>query len=191
MNMDSSRLYELIDQIGFLLRAEQRKAGLESGLQPVHYQLLVYLSRCNRFSNTPAAATRYLGLTKGTVSQSLLLLENRGLIKKAPDIKDRRVVHLLLTGGGMNALSSGERSELWQQACYDFNAEELNQTASDLEALLRGLQRANSSRTFGVCKTCRHIQEDGGQFQCGLTAEPLAPEETELICHEHEFPEAA
>ena len=80
---------------------------------------------------------------------------------------------------------------LWQQACQNINEETLNQTAYDLESLLRELQRANSSRTFGVCKTCRHLQENGDQFHCGLTEEPLTAKETELICHEHEFSKAA
>ena len=189
--MESTRVYELIDQIGFLLRSEQRKAGLESGLQPVHYQLLGYLNRCNRFSNTPVAVTRYLGLTKGTVSQSLQLLENRGLIKKVADKKDRRVVHLLLTGDGLKTLLSGEQSNIWKQACQGFSEEELSKNASDLESLLRGLQRANQSRTFGVCKTCRHLQEDSGKNRCGLTREKLTAADTELICHEHEFQKAA
>ncbi|PJA31898.1 MAG: MarR family transcriptional regulator [Zetaproteobacteria bacterium CG_4_9_14_3_um_filter_53_7] len=189
--MDSSRLYELIDQVGFLLRSEQRKTGLELGLQPVHYQMLGYLNRCNRFSNTPAAATRYLGLTKGTVSQSLQLLENKGLIEKVADIKDRRVVHLLLTGDGLKTLFAGEQSEIWQQACSNYSEQALKQTASDLEGLLRSLQLANQSRTFGICRTCRHLQEDSGQYRCGLTEENLSISDTGLICHEHEFPKAA
>ncbi|MDX8398414.1 MAG: MarR family winged helix-turn-helix transcriptional regulator [Mariprofundaceae bacterium] len=189
--MNSSRLYDLIDQIGFLLRAEQRQTGLQSGLQPVHYQLLTYLNSCNRFSNTPAATTRYLGLTKGTVSQSLLLLKSRGLIEKVADTKDRRVVHLLLTNDGFKALLSGEHSELWQQACQDFNVEDVNKTVASLETLLRSMQQKNNSRTFGVCKTCRHLQKNDGQFYCGLTEEGLAQKETKLICHEHQFPHAA
>ena len=39
--------------------------------------VLFYLNQANRFSNTPQALTEYLGLTKGTVSQTVLVLESR------------------------------------------------------------------------------------------------------------------
>ncbi|MFN2812475.1 MarR family winged helix-turn-helix transcriptional regulator, partial [Escherichia coli] len=61
---------------------------------------LHYLARCNRYSDTPLGVTEYLGLTKGTVSQSLKVLEGRGLISKLPDARDRRSVHLRLTDAG-------------------------------------------------------------------------------------------
>ncbi|MDX8387492.1 MAG: MarR family winged helix-turn-helix transcriptional regulator [Ghiorsea sp.] len=189
--MSKMRLHELIDQLGFLLRAEQRKKGIDSGLQPIHYQLLGYLNQCNRYSNTPAAVTRYLELTKGTVSQSLLLLENKGLINKQADTKDRRVVHLCLTDKGKKALLSGTQSAAWQETCDNHNADLLAHLSENLESLLRGLQRANGSRTFGLCKTCRHLRVDKDEFRCGLTGEVLLAEETKKICHEHEFPKAA
>lgn len=70
--MAVDRLYALLERIGNLLRAEERAAGLRHGPQPVHLQALRYVQSCNRYSNTPAALTEYLGLTKGTVSQTLL-----------------------------------------------------------------------------------------------------------------------
>ena len=88
---------QLIEQLGNLLRAEERQAGSVHGLQPVHLQALHYLLRCNRYSDLPASVTDYLGLTKGTVSQTLLVLEKKRYIEKHPDVADRRSVHLALT----------------------------------------------------------------------------------------------
>src|SRR4029453_4211140 len=70
-------LLELVERLGNLMRTELRKAGSDEALQPVHLQALVYLSKANRYSNTPQALADYLGLTKGTVSQTLLLLDRR------------------------------------------------------------------------------------------------------------------
>ena len=50
-----------------MLRARQ--------LEPVHLATLRYLCNCNRFSNTASAITEYLGQTKGTISQTLKVLE--------------------------------------------------------------------------------------------------------------------
>ncbi len=95
------------------MRAWSREQPLVAELQPVQLSALHYLARCNRYSDTPLGVTEYLGLTKGTVSQSLKVLEGRGLISKLPDARDRRSVHryarvtgkpgvcFIITGPGM------------------------------------------------------------------------------------------
>src|SRR5260370_2204020 len=82
------------------MRTELRKSGGDEALQPVHLQALIYLSKANRYSNTPQALAEYLGLTKGTVSQTLLLLDRRGLIERFEDDIDPRVVRLPLSAAG-------------------------------------------------------------------------------------------
>ena len=42
-----------------------------------HWRFGFGRSKANRYSNTPQALADYLGLTKGTVSQTLLLLDRR------------------------------------------------------------------------------------------------------------------
>jgi hypothetical protein len=42
--MNNTFLYQLLERIGNLLRAEQRLVGNEFGLQEVHLQVLLYLS---------------------------------------------------------------------------------------------------------------------------------------------------
>jgi DNA-binding MarR family transcriptional regulator len=51
----------------------------------VHLQVLFYLNQANRFSNTRSQLTEYLGLTKGTVSQTVLVLARRRLISRYAD----------------------------------------------------------------------------------------------------------
>ncbi|HIP78057.1 MAG TPA: MarR family transcriptional regulator, partial [Kiloniellaceae bacterium] len=61
------------DDLGLLLerlaRVLQNEAHSE-GLKPTQWEALRYLSRANRFSRTPSGVTAYLGMTKGTVSQT-------------------------------------------------------------------------------------------------------------------------
>ncbi len=81
--MEKVDVFDLIERMAALIRSEERKKCTELGLQPVHLQVLDYLSRCNRYSDTPAALTNYLGMTRGTVSQTVLLLVKKGFIKKS------------------------------------------------------------------------------------------------------------
>lgn len=179
------RALDLLERLAHLLHAQTRQAAAAHGLAPVHLEVLGYLARCNRYSDTPGAVTEYLGLTKGTVSQSLALLEARGLVRRRADSADRRRVHLELTRRGRALLERVALPPAWRRA-----AARLERGAPDialrLEALLRDLQRAHGGRAFGVCRTCRHCRAEGpGAFRCGLTGEPLSETDTTKICREH------
>lgn len=189
--MTGARLFELIERIGTLLRAELRKSAAKVGGQPVHLQVLGYLAQCNRYSNTPAGVTAYLGITKGTASQSLGVLERKGLVNKVPDIKDRRVVHLHLTEQGQRLLQGTWLPALWAGAGLGLEERQWTLTEQALEQILRNVQRRHRYQTFGPCLTCRHLQQESSeQFRCGLTQELLQASETAKICHEHAFPQA-
>jgi DNA-binding MarR family transcriptional regulator len=171
------------------LRAEQRAAGSDHGLQSVHVATLKYLEQCNRYSNTPAALTAYLGLTKGTVSQTLKVLERGGYVRRSDDRVDGRVVRLGLTQKGHRILKLVDQSDHWRGAVDGMKPAEYEATSHALQSLLRRMQQSNGYRTFGQCATCRHLLDEGGdRYRCGLTSEGLGPEDTTKICFEHEPP---
>lgn len=172
----------LLERLGNLLRTEMRGAAL----QPVHLSALLYLSRANRYSDTPAGVTEYLGATKGTVSQSLTLLQQRGLIAGTRDEKDGRVTHLELTAAGKKELAAQWPLPKVSRALADLPEQERSELERSLTGLLTSLQKTNESRSFGVCNTCRMFERvSSRRFRCGLTGENLVREQTEKICREH------
>ena len=183
MNQSNS-IYDYLERIDNLLRAETWKAATEHQLQPIQLQMLDYLNRCNRYSNTPAGVTAYFQLTKGTVSQSLKALEKRGLIKRQKDAEDKRKVHMLVTTEGTTLLDSIFPLSMLQVIEDDLQS--AKKIKESLQHLLRQLQHRNRLESFGVCQTCHHFQtESQQQFRCGLTKEILLLQEIELICREH------
>jgi DNA-binding MarR family transcriptional regulator len=188
--MNAEEIYEYLERIANLLRTDVRRTGLGSGLQPVQLEALHYLSRCNRYSNTPVTVAEFLGLTKGTVSQTLGVLEANHLIEKQPDAKDRRVVHLVLTDLGEQVVAESIPPQVLRSAIGGLPEEEGEKVAEILDHILRRLQQANGLKTFGACKNCRHhlLQEDGSR-RCGLTTEALSDADAEKICREHDPPE--
>lgn len=149
-------------------------------------EVLHYLAICNRYSNSPLAITEYLGLTRGTVSQTLMVLHNKGLVSKQTDEKDKRVVHLSLTAQGRKLVEKAVPASLLQAACARLSGKEQAMVIEAMNKLLLACQQANQMSSFGVCSTCRHNQRpaDGGYF-CGLTQEPLSAADIVLICREH------
>lgn len=180
-------IVQLIQRLAVVAQEENRRLAGSAGLQPVHIDVLRYLARCNRYSNTPAAIGQFLGSTKGTVSQSVKVLERERLISKLSDAKDGRVIRLRLLKKGRDLLKRVDEKSTIQAAVENVRADEQLALANSLTALLRRAQRLNESKTFGVCNTCRFFTRlaDGG-FQCGITNEPLTADDSMQICVEHE-----
>ncbi|HUP97236.1 MAG TPA: MarR family winged helix-turn-helix transcriptional regulator [Usitatibacter sp.] len=176
-------LLELVERLGNLMRTEMRKAGSDESLQPVHLHALVYLSKANRYSNTPQALADYLGLTKGTVSQTLLLLDRRGLIERFEDDIDRRVVRLRLSSAGEQMLAESQPALAWQNATRNISPNRIRNATSALREALVTLQVDNDGAVFGVCSSCAHCQKLSQRiYRCGQMGDRLSGPETRRLC---------
>ncbi len=180
-------IYNRIERLSELLKADARAAVKNHGLQPVQLEVLHYLSLCNRFSDTPKAVSEYLGQTKGTVSQTIQVLERKGLLSKHADINDKRSMHLQLTADGAAVLQAAVPTRLFRALKKNLSAAQEKSLGEALSQLLQALIRANGLQSFGVCASCRHhrVQADGGLF-CALVQQPLTAHEAEKICREHD-----
>lgn len=185
--MGDSRI-DLVQRLACLVRASHgalRDAAQQGALQPVHLAALRYLRVANRYSNTPAALAEYLGTTKGTVSQSLLLLYRRGLVERHADERDGRIVRLALSPAGEAALAGDPELE-WLACAATIDEASAGVAARVLSELLGEWQRRRGGRSFGVCASCGHFERPGGrQRRCGLTGEPLSAADATMICREH------
>ena len=180
-------LLELVERLGNLMRTELRKAGSDEALQPVHVQALIYLARANRYSNTPQALAEYLGLTKGTVSQTLLLLDRRGLIERFEDDVDRRVVRLRLSSAGEQFLAEAQPSLAWQNATRNISPNRIRNATSALREALATLQEDNEGTVFGVCTSCSWCQKLSQRtYRCGRMGDRLSGPETRKLCRIYE-----
>jgi MarR family transcriptional repressor of emrRAB len=176
-------LLELVERLGNLMRSELRKAGADESLQPVHLQAMMYLARANRYSNTPQALADYLGLTKGTVSQTLLLLDRRGLIERFEDEIDRRVVRLRLSSAGEQMLAESQPALPWQNATRNISPNRIRNATSALREALVTLQEDNEGTVFGTCSSCSHCQKLSQRvYRCGQMGDRLSTPETRKLC---------
>jgi DNA-binding MarR family transcriptional regulator len=179
-------LFDVVERLSLLTRADLRQAGAAQGLQPVHLQVLFYLNQANRFSNTPQALTEYLGLTKGTVSQTILVLARRKLLSRHADPRDGRMVRLILTEGGLTLLKTLSAGSAWRDIVQTASPARIGSALLVLRQILAQVQTQSGKRSFGVCATCRHNQRVGPRsYFCALLGEKLASPEVRRICREH------
>ena len=175
-----------LERLARVMRAREH----EDGLNPAQWEALRYLSRANRFSNSPGALTRYLGATKGTVSQTVMALARKGFIAKSLREGGRKSLSLVLTDKGWDALARDPWGQLAREADELGGKTRRRLQRGVTELLDRELARAGL-RSFGVCTSCRFFRERGrsddakGPHLCMAFEAPLSEAETSLICCEH------
>ena len=170
-----------LERLARLMRA----ADFGDGLNPAQWEALRYLARANRFSNSPGALTRYLGATKGTISQTLKSLERKSLIAKAGRADEKRSVALGLTAKGKEFLAR----DPWRALANEVDVlggKTKRRMAKGLASLLEAEITRNRHPTFGCCPDCRFFSEDSAALRCTLFDAQLAPAETGLICVAHQ-----
>lgn len=156
------------------------------GLKPAQWEALRFFAQANRFSRTPSALTAYMGITKGTVSQTLSALERKGFIEKVQDTGDRRSVSIALTKAGKSLLQDDPLQAL-SQPIMNLQKNKRKELSSSLSSVLATALEQRSGMPFGVCKSCKYFKRNvtgGNPHQCSLLEVPLSSEDSELICRE-------
>lgn len=191
MSKQTNEAHDLLERLGNLIRADGRAVCNEYGMRPVQLEALSFLTQCNRYSDTPQAVTEFLGLTKGTVSQTLKVLEQKGLLRKQGDARDKRLVHLKPTAKGLRLVERALPAKSLALGFEKLATSENQAVVEQLRLLLHAVQRANGLKTFAPCHSCRFNMQRAAGFFCQLTQEPLAESDITLLCREHQFPGVA
>lgn len=173
-----------IETFSALLKATNRRTAARHDLPAVHGDILSYLSRCNAWSDNVLAAAQYLGLTKGTVSQSMKLLAERGYIERLPDERDRRMQHLLLTEKGRAYVSELDADIQERLKGVEIGGPYTRVFKAIIADLTRQAQRAlTDGPSFGTCRTCRHYKRTGeGAGSCSKMDHTLSDADMDRLC---------
>lgn len=185
--MGKNTLYDYVERLSEVQRVSMRQSAAKYDLLPVQVQALHYLSLCNKFSDTPMGVTEYLGQTKGTVSQTLKVLERKGFLFKKPDASDKRLTHLELTNSGRKLLSQIIPPPNFTRAINILDDQQTTSFTTHISLLLTQLLQENKLKTFGICMTCEHNQKRDGTHFCALLNVKLSFDDTQRICREHVY----
>ncbi len=183
---ETAEILAPLERLARLMRAGEH----EGGLNPAQWEALRYLSRANRFSNSPIALTRFLGSTKGTISQTIKALERKGFIAKAPRENEGRSINLSLTPKGNEALKHDPLSE-FSKSLEDLNGKTRRRLAKGLAELLETELKRRGQPGFGTCPTCRYFREKGreddggGPHSCMYFDVALSGAEKHMVCIAH------
>ena len=181
---DPITLRALIERLARLASADDWK----SGLNPAQVAVLSYLARANRFSRAPSHVAAFLGVTRGTVSQTFKSLLGKGLVLEHRSASDRRSISFDLSEPGREVLM---RSAAFDAALLAIGTADRAVLEQGIATLLRALVEVRGGRPFGICRTCRYHAVTNEGRQCRLLNVALKPAEADQICHEYSAKDAA
>jgi DNA-binding MarR family transcriptional regulator len=178
----ASRIAQLVDRLARLTRELQ----FCSGLNPAQWEAIRFLSRANRQSRTPSGLAEFLCTTKGTASQTLIALEQKGYVSRSKGGADRRQVALELTPAGQELLQRDPIlgvAEVASRLGPDIGGP----LVKGLTALLHDMQVRAGVKEFGVCAECTlncvsTEATDPTNRECGLTGETIIAVDTARLC---------
>lgn len=103
LNDPRSALFRVFNEIGIInqLTTALLARRLPDGVHPSQFALLGNLVRLGD-GKTPAALTRAFQVPKASMTNTLMQLDKRGLIKVLPHSEDRRKKQVFLTEAGRN-----------------------------------------------------------------------------------------
>lgn len=177
------RIILLLDRLGRLCRELQ----FVDGLNPAQWEAMRYLDQANHRSRTPSCLAEYLGATKGTVSQTLIALEGKGLITRCKGGTDKRQVELCLTEPGRELLKKDPMRTL-ETAAGEIATDCGDALVRGLSRLLFDLQNHHNTVQFGVCQDCSLFCLREGEAEpdrCGLTGADIPEGESAKLCAHH------
>ena len=173
-------LADLLDCLGRWSRAAQYTRGLN----PAQWESLRFLAGANRFSRSPGALAKYLGVTRGTASQTLIALEKKGYVRRERDQGDGRVILLDLTQTGRDLLEFDPLACLDSTLMARINDQDAKAIIESLGHVLRCFQAAELGQSFGTCQHCGHFvsRAGDGDLSCGLKKANFSTEDAAGIC---------
>ncbi len=171
------RIAELLVQIGRTARAEDSGSDLTAA----QWTCLRFFARANRPSRTPSAFASFHATTRGTASQIVKALEEKGLILRHRSDTDGRSVFFELTAAGRAMLARDPLSDL-TAALAALDPGTHSGLLDTLSQLTEALARLRSAPSFGTCSDCTHFAALGGAGYCACMAAELAEDEIGKLC---------
>lgn len=169
---------ELALQLGRAVYGDSATGGLTAA----QWMALRFFARANRFSRTISAFAEFHATTRGTASQTVKSLVQRGYLTRSPSERDGRSARFDLTAKSRRTLDADPFAAVIRAAC-GLSAADRERTAEGLRQLLGKLMVERERLAPGTCTRCGHLSAgDKRGFRCSLLSEPLAASELGQLC---------
>lgn len=185
-----ARIAAGLHKIGLALRHQAWQAAGGGGIRPTQGQILVALAAGAELR--PTAIAERLAVSLPTVSDSVRVLVDKGLVVKVPDRDDARATRLRLTPAGRReAAGASSWPDFLVAAVDSMSGPEQEAFLAALVKMIHALQVRGQIPVSRMCTSCRFFRpyehDDGKRpHHCAYVDAPLGPGHLRLDCAEHE-----
>jgi DNA-binding MarR family transcriptional regulator len=181
MSASNHNATEVADLVLQLARAAYADCAAR-GLTQAQWIALRFFSRANRFSRTVSGFADFHATTRGTASQTVKSLADKGYLQRRPSERDGRSTQFDLTLLARRKLAEDPLEDV-VRAIDTLTETQQSKTVAGLRTVLGELEKARTGEAIGVCRLCGHLQKDeGAGSRCRLMRESLQSNELGELC---------
>jgi DNA-binding MarR family transcriptional regulator len=188
------RLLDGLERFALVMRADARRNASPRGLNPTQGAILRILAARPAGLRVRALA-EHLGVRQPTVTDSVIALERKGLVRRHIDPADARATIVKAMPGALTEPAAKIRSQA-AAALADLSEAEQIALLKILMKLIRSLQLRNAIPPQRLCITCKYFRpnvhpEANAPHHCAYVNAPFGDRALRLDCAEHEPATAA
>jgi len=173
----TKEIAELLVYIGRAARGTDARSDLTSA----QWTAMQFFARANHLSRTPSAFASFHATTRGTASQIIKSLMQKGYLARHQASGDGRSVRVDLTDSGQAIMDHDPLHRL-TNAIDRLEGKLHSALRQALPALAGELANARDTVAFGTCGDCRHFSCCDAVSHCACVDAELAPDELGCLC---------
>lgn len=184
------KIVAALEKISEVFRVLLWMEAKEHKLSPIQMQLLIFIKYHNDDKQRRIASmAREFNMTKATISDSIKVLEQKGLIRRTDDVYDSRSFNFSLTDQGSKLTGMIENFTLpLDGAISTMSPEKKEQLLLSVLELVHRLNQTGIISPQRMCYNCYYYSGDRQQTHyCNLMQKPLAVDELRVECAEHKM----
>jgi DNA-binding MarR family transcriptional regulator len=189
VNIDA-KIVASLEKISEVFRVLLWAEAKEHRVSPIQLQLLIFLKYHPSTAHRRIAfLAREFNLTKATISDSMRVLEEKGLVLRSDDITDSRGYNFSLTEKGAQLTASVENfTGPLDGAIAALTPQQKEYLLSSVLDLIYRLNQMGIISTQRMCFNCYYYNGDRAQnHYCNLVQAPLAYDSIRFECPEHKM----
>jgi len=187
INVDS-KIVAALEKISEVFRVLLWAGAKEHKVSPIQLQLLIFLKyhTADKYCKVASLAKEF-NLTKATISDSVKTLEQKELIRRAPDPKDSRSFTFSLTEKGKKVTEGVENfTGPLDGVIATLSRQQKEYLLTSVLDLIFRLNKEGIISTQRMCFTCGYYGGDTKDYHyCNLLKAPLTLDDIRLDCPEH------
>lgn len=177
-----------LERISQAFRVLLWEEGKQHALSPIQIQLIIFLHFHSEDKRRVGYLAREFNMTKATISDSIKVLEQKGLVVKYGLPGDARGHILALSSEGESvAIKAMSFANAITTPVSLLSDQQKLQLLTGLLDIIHNLQRSGIISLQRMCFTCRHYGKEESKHFCHLMNKPLMDTEIRIDCPEHEF----